>query len=418
MIDRLRSLYRSYPSQFWLMFVGMFLSTIGGSMIWPFLMIYVSKRLNAPLSVAASLLTLNASIGLMASLVGGPLLDRLGRKGVMVFSLLANGSAYFFLGHATRFPHFALLLSVTGAVNPLYRAGADTMVADLTTPEKRIEAYSLMRWSNNLGISIGPLIGGSLAATSYTIAFYGAATGMILYGLLLLLLGKETLPVRAHPAPEVPLSARLWDSYRDILRDSRFMRFIATFTLVTICAVLMWTIMPVHANRQFAIPESTYRWIPATNALMVVLFQQFVTRVTKRHPPLLVLAVGSLFYALASGGVALARDFWGFWVCMVVMTVGELILAPTSSTYTANLAPPEKRGRYMSLYGLTWPVAAGLGPIFGGLLNDLWGPRATWYGALVAGLVGTAAFSHMEHRAAALRRQPQPAPSPELPPRL
>ena len=48
------------------------------------------------------------------------------------------------------------------------------------------------------------------------------------------------------------------------------------------------------------------------------------------------------------------RMFAYFWISMVVMTVGELILVPTASTYAANLAPVDKRGRYMSIFGLSW----------------------------------------------------------------
>jgi MFS family permease len=395
MVKRLRSLLHSYPNQFWLMFVGMLISTIGASMIWPFLMIYVSKRLNSPMTITASLLTWNAMVGLIASFLGGPLLDRIGRKWIMVFSLAANGAAYIFLGHASVFSQFALLLGITGAVNPLYRSGADTMMADLVPPERRADAYSLMRLSNNLGISVGPLIGGFIATTSYTLVFYCAAAGMMLYSLLMLLLGKETLPVRQANEAESNFKREAFGGYPFILRDSRFMSFIAIFTLVSVCAVLMWTIMPVYANRNFQVPENVYRWIPATNAMMVVLFQQLVTQITKRYAPLRALAVGAFFYAIAAGGVALATHFWGFWMCMVVMTIGELILAPTSSTYTANLAPADKRGRYMSLYGLTWPVGAGIGPIFGGLLNDTLSPQATWYGGMAVGLVGAVIFAMM-----------------------
>lgn len=382
------------------MFVGMLISTIGASMIWPFLMIYVSKRLNAPMTLAASLLTLNASMGLIASFLGGPLLDRIGRKWIMVFSLAANCAAYIFLGHASIFAQFALLLGITGAVNPLYRSGADTMMADLVSPERRADAYSLMRLSNNLGISVGPLIGGFITSTSYTMAFYCAAAGMMLYSLLMMLLGKETLPLPSRPSNEAVSSSKreTLGGYPAILHDGRFMSFIATFTLVSICAVLMWTIMPVYANRNFQVPENVYKWIPATNAIMVVLFQQLVTQITKRYAPLRALAAGALFYAIATGGVALATQFWGFWICMVVMTIGELILAPTSSTYAANLSPADKRGRYMSLYGLTWPVGAGIGPIFGGLLNDLLGPQATWYGGMVVGLIGALIFALLGRR--------------------
>jgi len=117
-----------------------------------------------------------------------------------------------------------------------------------------------------------------------------------------------------------------------------------------------------------------------------------ITSITKRYMSLLVLAIGSLFYAFAVGSVAFAQGFLGFWIAMVIMTIGELILAPTSSTYAANLAPVDKRGRYMSLYGLTWPVGAGIGPLFGGILSDTLGPRSTWFGGLLVGLISAGLF--------------------------
>ncbi len=165
-------------------------------MIWPFLLVYVSERLDAPLTAIASLLTLNSAMGLLSSFLGGPVIDRLGRKWIMVASLAMNGAAYMFMGQAHTLSQFAILMAITGAVNPLYRVGADAMMADLLPPEKRIDGYALMRLSNNLGISIGPAIGGFIAAASYFLAFYVAALGMSLYSLLLAIFARETLPSR------------------------------------------------------------------------------------------------------------------------------------------------------------------------------------------------------------------------------
>jgi MFS family permease len=133
---------------------------------------------------------------------------------------------------------------------------------------------------------------------------------------------------------------------------------------------------------------------------MVVTLQLLITRVTKRFQTLPVVAVGAFFYAIAVGGIAFMGGFFGFWICMVVMTVGELIIVPTSSTYIANLAPVDMRGRYMSFYALTWGVAAGIGPIFGGFLNDIFGPKAIWYGGALAGGLGVTIFLVLARRAA------------------
>ena len=110
------------------------------------------------------------------------------------------------------------------------------------------------------------------------------------------------------------------------------------------------------------------------------------------------LTVGALFYAVGVGSVSLARGFGGFWLSMVIMTMGELIVMPTSSTYAAGLAPADMRGRYMSLYGLTWPVAAGIAPVMGGFLSDTFGPATTWYGGFIAGLLSTLWFVALHRR--------------------
>ncbi|HEX7976010.1 MAG TPA: MFS transporter, partial [Anaerolineales bacterium] len=136
--QRIRQAQQAYPRQFWLLFWGMLISTIGASMIWPFLMIYVSGKLRLPLTTVASLMTLSAIMGLVFSFIAGPVTDRAGRKWVMVVSLLGNAAGYLLMSRAATLPQFALLMAFNGAVNPLYRVGADAMMADLIPPERRI----------------------------------------------------------------------------------------------------------------------------------------------------------------------------------------------------------------------------------------------------------------------------------------
>jgi MFS family permease len=388
-INRTRRLRAKYPSQFWLIFWGMLISTIGSSMIWPFLMIYVSGRLHLPMATIASLMTFNAVAGLIFSFVAGPAADRFGRKWIMVISLVGNGVAYLFLGQAATFLAFAILMSFSGALNPLYRVGADAMLADMIPAEGRPEAYALIRMSNNLGVALGPAIGGFIATSSFTIAFILAAVGLITYGLLLTFFGRETLPpteANSRPVKE-PLGG-----YGRILRDGRLVAFTLNFTLTSICAAMMWVLLSVYTNTYFGLPESLYGLIPTTNAIMVVTLQLAVTNLTKRRPPLSMLALGTLFYAAGVGSVALGRGFWGFWLSMVILSIGELILVPTATTYVASLAPPEMRGRYMGIYSLSWGIAFGIGPVLGGILNDNVAPVAIWLGGLLIGLVSAASF--------------------------
>ena len=384
-----------YPPQFWLMFWGMLVSTIGASMVWPFLIVYVSGKLALPLTSVASLITLSSACGLVSSLLGGPIIDRLGRKWVMVASLLINGGGYLLMSQATTFPAFALIMALNGTVNPLYRVAADAMMADLIPPERRPEAYSLLRMANNIGISIGPALGGFLAAVSYTITFSIAAAGLAAFSLLIALFGRETMPEHA-PTHSVSASPERFGGYGKVLANLPFSGMVFVFALVQVCASLIWILMAVYSKTYYGVNESQYGWIPTTNALMVVLFQFSITQITRRFKPLKVMAVGAFFYAIATFSVAIGTGFWWFWASMVVMTLGELALVPTVSTYTANLAPPDQRARYMSLSGLTWQVSSGIGPVFGGILSDQFGPKTIWLGGGVVGLVSILGFLLLE----------------------
>ena len=97
---------------------------------------------------------------------------------------------------------------------------------------------------------------------------------------------------------------------------------------------------------------------------------------------------------------------------MVVMTVGELIFMPTSTTYAANQAPADMRGRYMSLFGLSWNVASGIGTPFGGFLNQRFGPQSIWYGGGFIGMVSVAGFLLLQRFS-----KRRPLPEAGLPPK-
>jgi MFS family permease len=370
------------------MILGIVISTAGGSMIWPFMLIYASGKLNLPLSTVATLISINAGTGLFSSFLAGTLADRIGRKAVMVFSLALNGIAYFFLMQAETYTQFVMLMILIGLSNPLYQVGADAMLADMIPSEKRTDAYAINRIANNAAFALGPAVGGFLASTSYNLAFYGATTGFLLYSFLLLLLARETLEKSSsiEESRSFAHHDKGPEGYGRVFRDRGYMVFVLTMAVGLIAPTMVWILMPVYAKTNFGLPEAQYGWIPTTNALMCVFIQYSVTQITRRHKTLPVVAVGMMIYALGVGSVALMSGFLGFLASMVILTFGELSLVPTASKYVADIAPVDLRGRYMSIYWLGFGIARTLSPLIGGYLNDQFFPQAIWIGGLMIGL--------------------------------
>jgi MFS family permease len=388
-IEKIQEVLNRYPRQFWVISFIMMLAWTFHSMLWPYLIIYSSEKLSQPLTAVAGLMTVNAAVGMITTFIGGAIADRFGRKWVMVLSFILCAVSWYLFQYANTLTWFIALMALNGATTPLYRLASDSMMADLIPTEKRIEAYSILRMGNNLGVALGPAIGGFIAAVSYALSFRITGWGILLCGLLVAFFVGETRPATARSTPA--LTSR-FGGYDKIFHDRPFLGLIGAFTLNRIASATIWLMLGVYAKENFGIGESLYGFIPTTNAVMVILFQVITTNWVRCRNPHWMLVLGSVFYGIALLGVAFGTGFWAFWLCMVIATIGEMIVVPTSTTTAAAMAPEEMRARYMSLYTLTASVGSGVGPLMSGLLSDSFGPVAIWYGGGLVGFLSAGAF--------------------------
>jgi len=388
MIARIRGIISEYPLQFWILFCQRFIGSVGGSLVWPFFTVYLRQRLGIPLTTVGFLFAISSVVGLFSQAIWGPVVDRYGRKVAMVAGL--TNEVVVMMGFALlgSLNAYAVLIALSGLIEPASRIGSDAMIADLIEKDKRTGAYALLRMVGNAGVAIGPAVGGFLAATSYMLTFSTAAVGATAALLLVVFLVKETKP-------------ELWDAeesevvgggYVHILRDFRFIGFCLASILLWMAYEPFMQLLPVYMKEGFGIPESGFGLIMTVNALMVVFFQFAVTRVTEKYRDAYVMAAGSFWTGLAALGAALSHNVWLFLVSMVILTIGELIWAPTSISYVARIAPIDMRGRYMGIYGMVGGIAWGIGPIASGLAYDNIAPVSVWYLTVGLATLGTVAF--------------------------
>lgn len=389
MISRLQQVKRSYPRQFWILAGVSLLAWTFHNMIMPFMLIYAGEKLHQSLTTLTVLFTIYAIAGLVTTFLGGSIADFFGRKWVIVISFLLCAGSWLLLLRADSMVYFIAFMVLNGATTPLYRLASDAMMADLVPAEQRIDAYSILRMGNNLGVAIGPAIGGFIASVSYNISFIISGSGMVLCTLLAMLFFAETAPLVKTVRQRQDRPA---GGFMQIIKDRDFMAIVGAFSLNRISSSTIWLMLGAYAKTYFNIGEDLYGFIPTTNALMVIFLQVLTTRWVKRHSAGWMMTLGAAFYGIALIGIAFGKGFWVFWLGMVVATIGEMILVPTSTTTVAALAPEDMRGRYMSVYTLTNGVGQGIGPLLGGFLSDVFFPAATWLGGGFVGLAGAAAF--------------------------
>ena len=402
-----------YSFQLWLLFWGTLLSSSGQSLVWPFLTINIREQLDIPLTTITLLFTAQSIAGFAGTTILGPVMDRIGRKGPMIAGLIGSSAVLFLMSQAATLTAWAVLLPAYGVVNAVFRIGSYAMVADMIDAERRADVYALLRMGDNVGIAVGPAIGGFLVSVAYTLSYYLAAVVQIALAILVALRLAETLP-RQNSASGIELIATAPASgYGELLRDRPFLALWGLYILVQIATSMVFVLLGVYIKENFGIPENRFGFIIGTNAGMVVLFQYPVTRWASRFLPLRTITLGALVYAAGLLGFGISRAFPSFLLSMVVMTLGEVLLVPTATALAANMAAETMRARYMGVFSLSFRVGAGIGPVVGGLLSDHIAPAATWYGGMLFCLVAAVGFALLGRRQRVAERvTPSAEPSP------
>jgi len=394
---RIRGIYDEYPRQFWTLVLGTFIDRLGGALMFPFFTLYITRKFNVGMTDVGVLFGLFSVASIVGSTFGGALADRLGRKGMLIFGLIASALTSLLMGVVNSMGIFFVSALFVGLFANVGGPAQQAMVADLLPEEKRAQGFGILRIVVNLAITIGPAIGGLLAAKSYLLLFIcDAVTSLITAGIVFLAI-RETKPALPEGKHEQTM-AQTFGGYRVALRDATFVLFIGACILMTLVYMQMNTTLSVYLRDVHGISEQGFGYILSLNAAMVVLFQFAITRRIRKYRPLAMMAVGTLLYAVGFGMYGFASAYVLFLVAMVIITIGEMIVAPISQALVAQLAPEDMRGRYMAIFGFSWVIPSTIGPLLAGLIMDNTDPRWVWYAAGLVGLIAAVWFVLLQRR--------------------
>jgi MFS family permease len=390
-MNRVLQIYREYPRDFWMMILVNFVDRLGGSLLFPFFALYITKKFNVGMTEVGGLFAIFFISGFIGSFPGGALTDRFGRKGIIIFSLIASSLSILLMGFVTEFQFFLLVAFISGIFTDVGGPAYEAVFMDVLPEEKRASGFGIRRVAFNLAIVIGPVIGGFVAARSYLGLFVIDAIISAIVALMVFLLIPETKP--ATPEGKIQEStSETFAGYLRVLRDGRFIAFTLTCLLTWFVYMNMNTTLGVFLRDQHGLPESGYGWLISINAAMVVLLQFSITRRIEKNPPMLMMALGTCFIAIGLLLYGFVSTVWLFVVAMAILTIGEMVTIPIANAVVANFAPEEMRGRYNFVYGNSWGISFAVGPYLAGLVMDNYDPNLLWYACGLIGMIAVMGF--------------------------
>jgi predicted MFS family arabinose efflux permease len=372
-----------------LLAVGL-VSSIATASVSPFLGIWALRHLHAGESRLAFAYLAGALAAMGVGYAGGHLSDRLGRRPLILAGWGAQAlgvPALLLVGHHVSFG--LGLIAAIPAAGALGGAADQAIVADLVAPERHESAYAAVRVASNLGVAIGPPIGGLL--------LIGGDWSRLWIGAAVLALGAwaiafRTIPSRGRYAPEGPPER---GSLGVIVRDRPFLLFMASSMLATMTYIAFEVLLPISATTSHGVAPAVWGFVMIVNPLFVTFGQLRLTRAVSRVPASVKLGIAMPLMGVPFLLLNFVNGAAVVLAVVVVFVIGEMLWVPTSQAVVAALAPADIRGAYMGVFGATWGVGWALTPFLGLQVRHAFGDATMWDTIAVlgvlAGITGLAA---------------------------
>ncbi len=365
--------------------VGLF-GSIAGSTVYPYLGIWAIKQLGASQSALSFGFLFGALAAGSSGYLGGHLSDHFGRRPLILAGWagqIALGPALILAGHHVLAG--LVLMAALSSFGALGGAADQAMVADLVPPERHEAAYAAVRVANNLGISIGPPIGGLLLIGQSWSRLFAGVTVLATVGWVI---AYRYIPRGGRYAPEAPPER---GSLGVIRRDRAFLLFMGSAVLATMTYVAFESLLPISLITSHGLAPSVWGFLLIVNPIAVTLLQLRLTRRFAHVPAALKLAVAMPLMGLPFMLLSVSAAIPVVVLVIFLFVIGEMLWIPTSQAVVASMAPVDVRGAYMGVFGGSWAVAWALAPFFGLQARSAFGDTAMWTGVAVISLLAAAA---------------------------
>lgn len=364
----------------------LYLGTIAtrlGSFVVPYLTLYLSEHRGMSPSTTGQIVAVGGFGLLVGNLLGGWSADRVGRKPTLLAALGINVVGVAAL--ACTLPSetaYAVALALALAGAGMYTPAANALIADCTSHAQRPFAYAVHYVCISVGMGLGPLLGGLLAASAFTWLFVGdIATTLVCMALV-------AVGVRA-PARIARQDSTLGSTLRVWARHPRILVFCgASFFVVAPLMGLEYAV-PLLVGRLLQEPLAYIGLVYSINAGCILLLGLPIERALRGRDERTMMAVAGGLWTAGLLILLVGCSTTALLVSTVVWTQGEIIASVVVPTYVSRRVEASAKGRLLALQDVVRSSAGIVAPLALGMVWDWSGPGAVLMVLVVTPAVGT-----------------------------
>ncbi|HRG60153.1 MAG TPA: MFS transporter [Bacteroidia bacterium] len=356
MLSTIKAAFSGISKTVWFLAVAMLINRCG-TMVVVFMTVYATKKLNFSVEQAGSIMSMFGLGSLIGVLIGGKLTDKIGYYKVMVGSLFIGGIHFFILAQLTDFYYILICIFFVSLFGEAFRPANMAAIASLSKPENFTRSLSLNRLAVNLGFSIGPALGGFMAASSYKSLFYADGMTCILSALIIAFSIKQIKTKKENTNEKLVESTSPY-------RDMPYMFFTFMGILYATAFFQMFSTMPLYYKDVHHLSEQKIGLLMALNGISVAAIEMvLIYKIENKLQPLQFAVLGSIMLMLNYIVLLFASNYLWLVLSMLFITVSEMLAMPFMTTFMIKRAGENKKGSYASVYSMTWSIAQIISPI-------------------------------------------------------
>ncbi len=407
-----KNAYSGLTPSIWMQALVLLLNR-SGTMVIPFLTVYLTTALHFSIAQAGLMLSVFGSGAVIGVYIGGKLTDTIGFFQVQFWSLLCNGVVFFILCQLRRFESISLCIFLLAVIGEAFRPANAAATAHYSDETNRTRSYSLNRLAINVGFAIGPGIGGFLAAIGYSWLFWVDGATCILAAILLRILLKPAAADEGQPSSEAPVAlapavptgpapapalgmptgpAPPLSAYK----DRTYLVFIFFVWVNALVFFQIFTTVPLYYAHVIHMSPSAIGMTLAMNGLIIAFTEMvLVYRLEHKRPDRTYIAWGILLMAASYLTLEINVPFVGIAILsMLFMTIGEMLCMPFMNAYWIARSNLRNRGQYAALYSMAFSAAQVVGPALGAQIAGSWGFHWLWAIVVSLGLIAAWGFRY------------------------
>lgn len=390
-LSRIFATYSGLPRSIYILFVARIINCLG-NFVYPLISLIITQKIGLGAGEAGTIVTLIAVSQVPTLIIGGKIADSIGRKKVIIIFQTLGAISYLICGFAK--PSMFIIAVIVFAAN-CYSISApayDAMLADLTTPRNRKSSYSLLYMGMNIGVSIAPVLGGILYKNYLSVLFIGDGVTSILSIIVIYLFVQETFKSKESSefSEDRKLEKNEEGSVIQVLLKRPILLYFSLIMLLYGFSYSQWSFtLPLQMSSLFKINGAKYYGLVAgLNGLIVIIFTPIITTVFHKIKPLKAIAIGGIFYMVSFGMFGYIDKLLMFFISIIVMTLGEIMISTNEGTFVANHTPASHRGRINSILPIISGAGYAFGPMIMGNVSGIYGYTTTWTIIAVLMLIG------------------------------